>query len=247
MSELPRFTIPMPQEDAESLGLETSVISPAEAAKVRSLATLISQTINSMYGNFIPKETIEANHDIGNRVIVTDDIITLGKAWNPGFREPVKTEGLAGYAFQRGGIIAVLNPEIDWGRCCPHCKAKDIEALGSEPAARELYKRRYYTTFIAHEEVHQYQDWRLPEAFKEMGAYYYTSHIARQLGHRPVGDDLADMRYNAYEALLQKYGDDVHRVFFGATENPITKLRKPFILHEAFKQKDILFPNGQDL
>src|SRR5260370_29392829 len=70
MSELPRFTIPMPQEDAASFQLEASVIPPAEAAQVRSLAILTSQTINSMYGKFIPRDTIEANHDISIRVIV---------------------------------------------------------------------------------------------------------------------------------------------------------------------------------
>lgn len=246
MSEIDKFTSPMPQEDAESIQLEASRIPPAEATKVEAVATLISQTITSMYGTFIPQETKEVNFAIGKRVIVTDDLTTFEKAWDPRSTESLPPNDVNGISFQFGGIIAILNPEIDWGRCCPHCKARDVEAFGSD-AAKERYKGRYYTTFLAHEETHQYQDHSLPREFLETGAYYYTSVITRSLGHNPMGDDLAGRRYDAYEAWIKKYGDDVHRVFFGSVNTPITKLKKPLILREAQRQKEALFPNGQDL
>lgn len=239
--------LPLTQEAVENVKLEASIVSPTEAANVTSLAILISQTINSEYGKFIPQKTKVVNFDLGKRVIVTDDLTTFDKSWTPNASTPLTPQEVNGISFQDGGLIVIENPERDWGRCCPHCKAKDIEILGSEPKARELYKGRYYTTFIAHEEVHQYQDWTLPDEFKETGAYYYTSILARKLGHNPIGDELAAKRYNAYEALLNKYGDDVHKVFFGSAENIRTKLKKPLILREIQKQIDILFPSGQDL
>jgi len=110
-----------------------------------------------------------------------------------------------------------------------------------------LRKGRYYSTFSAHEEIHQYQDLTLPDTFKEIGAYYYTSIIARKLGHNPIGGELAGKRYHVYETLLNKYGDDVHRVFFGSVDLMSTQLKKPLILYAIHKQRESLFPNGQDL
>jgi len=94
------FDVPLPQETLDNLQLDASVVSPAEAAKVNSLATLISQTINSEYGKFIPRETIEANAAIGKRVIVTDDLMTFDNAWIPSNFKPLVPNGVNGIAFQ---------------------------------------------------------------------------------------------------------------------------------------------------
>ncbi len=247
MSEQYPFTLPMPQEDAESLKLEASVLSPVEAKKIEAVATVISQTINAEYSRFIPQATMEANIDLGKRVIVTDDSVAFEQAWSLHDTTSTTPQHLTGVSFQFGGIITVLDPEKKWSTYCSHCKAQDIQRLGSEAAAKEQYKVNYLTTTIAHEEAHQYQDFSNPGVFRELGAYYYAAEISKRLGQRPHGDHFAGKRYDAYATLVRKYGDEVHRVFFGSVENPITKLKKPLIMHEVQKQKDALFSNGQDL
>ena len=68
--------LPLPPDTVGSLNLEASTISPIEAARVSALAILIFQTINTEYGKFIPPEMMDANCDLGKRVIVTDDLET---------------------------------------------------------------------------------------------------------------------------------------------------------------------------
>ena len=85
------------------------------------------------------------------------------------------------------------------------------------------------TVYTAHEMVHGYSDLSLPVAFKEYGARYYTKKVAE--GCLEVfGADFFEkprdltMR-NKYAQLVEKYGDDVHKLFFGTLKDSRLKYK----------------------
>jgi hypothetical protein len=68
---------------------------------------------------------------------------------------------------------------------------------------------------LAHEVIHQFQDYSLPMQFLEIAARYYQRHTTDSLRWGHIKELKIDDSLEVYGQLIDAYGDDVHALFFG--------------------------------
>ncbi len=90
-----------------------------------------------------------------------------------------------------------------------------IDNFGDEVTAKKKFGQLFFLHNLTHEEVHQYQSKSLPNLFSEGGAHYYQRELKAKLGFGYVANELTEIQNRAYRILIDVYGDDVHRVYFG--------------------------------
>ena len=80
----------------------------------------------------------------------------------------------------------------------------------------------YSYNLFFHEICHFYQTKGLPLLFSESGAAYYETEVAT----KKTGAGFTSEEYEAgavfYKSLVEKYGDDVHKFFFGSISSDNT-------------------------
>jgi hypothetical protein len=79
--------------------------------------------------------------------------------------------------------------------------------------------------YLAHEIVHQFQDPNLPKLWGECAARYYEEELAVKMGFAYAFDDGGIQMIDIYSRAVDRYGDDVHQLFFNGNLNDQTKNR----------------------
>jgi hypothetical protein len=155
-------------------------------------------------------------------------------------------EDLHAWTKDKGDFVAGTPIDI-WDHLHSDNRKALIDQLGNEEQAKMATNDVILKTVAIHEITHIYQDVDLPFAFFECGAYYYQDAIMTANnwgGVQRAADDLMFRRGNFYQQQIEQYGDDVHRVFFGA-KIPRRRKRqivKPFTHQVTFD----LFPGLED-
>lgn len=122
-------------------------------------------------------------------------------------------------------------------------KEKISAAEGSEEKAKTLATWIALTDYLTHEIVHQYQDSTLPGYFLEFGARYYQRQLTDNLKIGHILEDLAEKRILIYKELIDQFGEDVHKIFFGK-QNEVDETKKLAILAKSWIKGPELFPEG---
>ena len=70
--------------------------------------------------------------------------------------------------------------------------------------------------------------------FDEIGVRYYTQKVAELAGVAVTTDESEENAIRYYQSILDKYGDDVHRVYFGM---PVDRAQKRRIISEMNSER----------
>ena len=142
--------------------------------------------------------------------------------------------GKMGY-FITGAMVDVYDQFLEANRKQVESQFTTVEE--ARHAVNDIVQR----TATIHEITHLYGDFDLPFAMRECGAYFYQADVMQKSDWGFYwGGDLLKRRADFYEGLLDKNGDDVHKVFFGAEIDRKKKrqIEKEFSLKVTFD----LFP-----
>ncbi len=237
------------KEVSDTLKLEASIATPRQDKLVREVAVNINNEIIHQYGSYIPQETIVKVGGVEERILITNtetfeqfhyewDKITTD-------RSRLYYPEVTATVFTNGQVMAFEDPTKAWQRLSKETQVDAISRFGSEAEARGVVAFTAIADFLCHEVVHQYQDENLPKFFKELGAYFYQRQIATALHFSFLIFDLDEARIQYYNSLLNRFGEDVHKIFFGSL---LDSKRRTEILSSVTKD-DIneLFPEGMGL
>ncbi len=110
---------------------------------------------------------------------------------------------------------------------------------GDQNRAQEFIDKLYFQTVHAHESAHACSDESVPMWFQEIGARYYESETIKEIyGKRESRGSDALKNHRFYEQLIDSYGDEVHKYFFGNEVDSKTK-REILIKSFMFIVKDL--------
>jgi hypothetical protein len=216
-------------EQVELLRLEHSDLTPAEAARIEQLGERILDQFRRTYASYMPEEKraeLEQmdGQSIAARVIATDEegLRLLTEEWLPQFKAPSEhaddTMTTLGFHHQVGDFIWLRNGVLNWASCLkPEFQALLTITPGAGEYVLTLADRQMRTETLAHEIAHHFQDYSLRRySFVESGASFYGKRIGEQTGGTAMVDNVMTMQLaGIYNDLIQKYGPDVHRLFFG--------------------------------
>lgn len=237
MSETP-FPIdasfsPESKDRVDALRIEVSSLSPSEERKLRTEVALCNTVLKSHYGRFMAKNYEDS--EIAQRFLLSDEptVRNFIEVWGG---EDSSTsylpEGEIGYmtAYKGADEEFVFGSTSDsWRKLGDGEQQRLIAAHGSADKAASYVNSLYRRAGLAHELCHMYQDEDLPVAFLECGAHFYGVRVSLLSKKDYIADENTDRVVDFYKGLIEKYGDDVHRVFFGAAAD---KEKREQILQE---------------
>lgn len=236
---------PLNNAQLEALRFDTTNLSPKEQMRIKTVAVECNRAVLTSYQKFIQEPfTDEA---ISNRFLLMDsDTYDVFHAnWinfpvNVSYSHDRDRVDLHSWLGNMGNFIT--GAMVDIYDKFPEENRKEVEKqFATVDEARQAANDVVLRTATIHEITHLYGDPDLPFAMKECGAYYYQADImAKSNWGGYWGGDLLKRRADFYEQLIEKYGKDVHKVFFGEEINKRKKRRieKEFSLKVTFE----LFP-----
>lgn len=210
-------------EMPDSLRAEASAMHPETQEQIKNFGTRIIDTFSRLHQEHIPLPTLERVKGMEDRIIVLDpnEYDVLFSEWSAWGHPP--TEHVSGVAFTEGDLIAIRYPE-KWSTLNDQDKARNIELFGSEEKAKNMINGISFESAIIHEIIHKFQDDSLPEAFQELGTSYYERYMTQQLNTLGYSNEPdVNQRIEFYQNLLDTYGDNVHKVFFGTIKDLLLK------------------------
>ena len=138
-----------------------------------------------------------------------------------------------------GDFVAGFMPDM-WSAVPESVREEFARNAGGEEKAKRILQSMVAHWLVLHEISHVYENRGLPLWFAEAGAYHYSRQSMKEHkwgGIRSQHEAAADF----YQELLAKYGDDVHKIFFGQIED---KLVKQKVFSEFTEEKkNALFPD----
>lgn len=214
------------KDQRDSLKLELSILPSADQEVLVGIAGTIKSNFINRFRDYIPEATINKTSDLEKRVILTDK-----DAYDVFIRHwPLKKKKISsndGKLFEKGhlttlGDLALINdPAVWWDHLfTPSAQQQFIERFGSESKARQIIAGTVFST-IAHEMIHSFQDSKLGNGiFAECGTRFYERIVVRDTKLSYISSPLDDFLIDFYQHLLDEFGDDVHKVFFGLLDDP---------------------------
>jgi hypothetical protein len=230
----------------DELRLEWSAVSPELNNGLTDLGIEILDKLETMYGEFIPEETLEQSAGIVDRIlcIAPDRYQDFIDSWYP---DKPKREGKSQGTFhpKYGRIVAFQHPAEILKSVDSALTEEQMEEAGGRKNVYKNLLLMYFPNVLSHEIIHEYfaASYSLP--FNESGTEYYTQQLHTQNG-LPYGYlvGYGDKPKAFYAELVEKYGDDVHRTFFGS---PVSYQTRRQITREFTPEKvKELFPMWQD-
>ena len=236
------------REISEALLLEVSDMSPVQYEQFREFGLAIQSYVTKEYGKYIPDgnmpqiEAATLNAIALNRVDFERFVqVYQGKSllerlltkvvpsmpvedWRP-----VQSTGVGGITIaqktdHKEKKVIVLDRNA---RQFPEKITKEIAAAffeGDEEQAADLLSVAWFTRAHAHEVIHALGDNFTPVQFQELGVRYYEKGVPQEIiPNMPCKDPVQDAAHDHYERLVTKYGEDVHRLFFGSKVDSETK------------------------
>jgi hypothetical protein len=196
----------------DDLRIEISESSPQMQTKLERTVANAKRIIFDELAAYIPEETMQSTIGLESQVILTSGDIL--KDFYEGWSNEDATEELLGAAFPYPGGIIIKNPPIEWDTLPDEYKAEYAQWEGSEQAAHEAFDEANILYLALHETVHHFHGKSLSPVIKELGVNYFTEKLMRELcadnyRYAPLPADAP------YKNALDRFGDDVHRVFFG--------------------------------
>lgn len=214
---------PIDKGEFHRLKAEYSVVSPeTENTHYKPLIGQIKGIISDDYATFLPPQALERNQGLEDRIIITDQkrLLQIYQEVSKGRRVP-RAEP---YAFTIGpeGIMVFGYDRRAWDEYTTEETRRELlEAFGADREAEiiEYYAAVSLSYGITHELLHQYHNPRLPNDFVEFGIPYYQNGIVEKLGmpvpNTPELNRVSYLRAEFYRILIENFGSDIHRVFFG--------------------------------
>jgi hypothetical protein len=226
----------------DSIRLDCSSLPPQRTKTVEMTARRMNLTILHSLGSFIPPEVVAKNKDILQRIMIVDDLESFALNWETSIKKSkTPLSEVCAVSFREQGIVVILDPNIEWNNLDNDYKQERVNYYGNEDVARNNYVYDSLQSTLLHEILHQYQDRSLPSAFLESAVRYYTRSLIFSNPPQPGNDTPAAF----YALLIEKYGDDVHRVFFNSPE--VSSTRKKEITTHISRKSRRLFPQSQGL
>ncbi len=226
----------------DSLKLDMSDLTPGQDKVVNEVANKIQNTIVDTYKEFIPSSSLYHADSVNDRVIVSDTpaFQEMYANWASDSDGNYPDKSIRAAYFPEGKIIAFDDPNRIWELYADDAKAEAIKVFGSEEKAKENVASIAFFDYLTHEICHQYQDLTLPEPFVEISARYYQRETLTKMKYGYIIADHDEERIGFYKSLIEKYGDDVHKLAFG---KEIDTAKKKVILN-TFTPEEIarLFP-----
>lgn len=211
-----RFTFE--RDDADSLRLEISTLSPIDQSRLKILTERIFSIFVDKFGIYSRPDILEEVRGIEDRVYIVnnEDFQNMYNNWDQVKRWKKGTKRIIGAAFREGNLVLMKDPRNIWGMLSRRSQTNLTRAFENEQEAQSQLVKTMWVNTIAHELTHNLQYIILPYTFYECGARYYAREIANELNCVNFTDSLEDERINFYHSLISKYGDIVHRLFFGS-------------------------------
>lgn len=237
-----------PSEDLYRFLLKASILTPEQQEEINTAGKLIKHTFIETNRPFIPQHTLQELEAAEDRIVVMDrkSFETLHRVYDElTIGEVRSTERVMGTYFPDAKLMAFPNPYEIWDFTSPEVKESLIKQFGSEERAKKIEGLITLFDNLAHEIVHQFEDHSLPIAFRECAVRYYQRETVKKFQIGYAKEEFNEERIKFYENQVQKYGEDVHKLFFGSE---IDAVRKQTILAELSTEEiNRLFPNGSGL
>lgn len=219
------------QEIADSIKIEASALSPAEDRVVVDKIVQMIPPFLVDFGGFIPQETKERIPQILRKIISVESVPDFVRAFNPeSTRDFTNTHS----ALTKDSRVTILSTEEIWQGLSQEKKDSISPALSSHAkrlgmSIEEFYNLAYVLNHAGHEFSHaisvESSKDELSEEFREVGADYYGEHISSALLGESIIPTESKERVRFYKGLINQYGDDVHKLFFGTDVDPEIKSR----------------------
>jgi hypothetical protein len=229
-SEGPLLPGELDKDQIDALRIETSSMSPKEHVEFVRLVGICNDGLLSHYGKFISEK--HPADELERKFLIMDQETYEGfhdEWYNPQIITRYTEEGEKGYMREyhgsEGGFVAGFLPQDQiWKVQSEDDKSRLVAQFGSEEEARATIKDLASMYITLHEVAHTYQNPELPLQFKEAGAYYYARAIMQKQQWGSFSVDNYDQPADFYSSLEDKYGDDIHKLFFGVlSEDPRTQ------------------------
>lgn len=182
-----------------------------------AFADQVNTSIVDQYGVFLRGESIQANADIGNRVVILDSIsdyrysdsenkLSGDDLW--GFWDPESRLIFIENQTDQRNILTSYMPYI-----ANEALMRELEGYPVEDLVRQT---------IAHELVHPYQRPDIDKLLAEVSAEYLSKALSEGEGIDPIIDPLQQFLIDIYEDLMYRFGrDNVLSSIFGTGHGDI--------------------------
>lgn len=225
----------------DELRLEWSAVSPELNNLLAKLGTSIIEALETMYGEYIPEETLEQSAGIVDRLlcIAPDRYQDFIDTWYP---DTPKRGGKSQGTFHPGygRIVTFQNPAEIIKSVEEVLTEQQMEQAGGRKNVQKNLLLMYFPNVLGHEIIHEYFAASSSLPFNESGTEYYSQQLHTKI-RLPYGYlvGYGDKPKTFYAELVEKYGDDVHRTFFGSpvtyqTRRQITREFTPEEVKELF-------------
>jgi len=243
----------------DALRMEISSITPKQQEGLSEGIRLITDKIVTDYGRFMPPETLEVakTTDVRTLLVHNEDFHAIYNNWASDDDTSVDATGVM---FHEGRLSIVQDfasqKENSFNIPDEESKQKFIDiSKGDEEEARNHIAEMNMGSHLAHETLHQLHAQGMPTYFVESANFYYQRELDKDMPmytFLPV--DSAALAARIYQDTVEKFGDDVHKVFFGTNEDNDLALRIKgyvfYFLHSARElgmNVDNIFQNKQEL
>lgn len=216
------------EEVIHSIKLEGSSLTPEEDSKIKEISCTVGETFIKLYGKYMTPEKKEKSKLLPNRIVVLpeDEYGEFRKGW-AGRETYVRSFAPAYYTSQGDAII--INEDYVT-RMTAITKFVGVSSMD------------VYSGLIALEAAHYFQNQKLARMFLELGSSYYAQEVLKQLDRRAIFEGINSRRANFYNKIIQKAGDKVHKVFFGASKSDNDKYYVYGVMDESREELLNLFP-----
>lgn len=207
---------------ADAVKMEVSAATPKQDLQVVQVGVKeIVNTMLNLYGRFMPKECILRVRDAHQRTFVVNDndFSLMYNEWstNRDSREP---EEVGGFCVYEGHVTIIRYPhsvsEFRWETIPSETRTRWLEKYPDEIEARRAYSDVQSSFALTHETLHQFHTKNIPDFFAHCAIPYYQRELDKSLTFSGyTKNESYEIASEFYSILISKFGDVVHKVFFG--------------------------------
>ncbi len=205
---------------ADTLKIEASGLSPHQETQVKEYVKVVKESVERQYGKYFGPQTLEQVKGIEDRVITFGDKESFteyarGSLFSQPNRDLSHLVGL--HTRKANGDLSVVQPVEGYPTRTGVQKEPVAESWkGTNKNAQQDDQLTEFKDTLVHEIVHGYQDDRLPSYFMECAVPYYVDKVLHDVPDSALRFYKQDKRIERYDNLIKKYGESVHRLFFGS-------------------------------
>jgi len=208
----------------DALRIEISSNTSKQQEGLKEAMQIITDKIVTDYGRFMPHTTLDLAKTIDERTLLInrDGFHPFYKNWPSSNESSFDAEGAM---FHEGSISVVQDfvsqKENAFNITDEESKQRFIElSKGDEEEARIHLAEMNFGSHLAHETLHQLHAKGLPTYFVESANLYYQREIENELPmYTFLPGDSNILAANFYQEVIEKFGDEGHKVFFGTQED----------------------------